>query len=68
MSKFKKKYILGTGYPISSGAVTCDKVGLSKNLMEFDRVALIFPDELYAQETPKYRLVLERVDSKRKTK
>ena len=60
--KFKKRYILGTGYPWIMGAGHAPKdFCLSTRPIGLDKVMLDWPDELWNRDLPQYRLVLERV-------
>ena len=66
-NKFKKKYVLGEGYPRALGLQShYDKVFLCKESSGSDLIALNFPDELWTKEMPKYRLVLERINKIKK--
>ena len=64
MSKkiFKKRYILGEGYPWAYGKEPYKNIGLVKNSQGVDSINLVFPSELWKDNLPKYRLVLERVN------
>lgn len=59
---FKKRYVLGEGYPWAIGLkefrhapLASDPVGTNFELLNFDTA-------LWSADLPKYRLVLERVD------
>jgi hypothetical protein len=59
--KYKDRYVLGVGYPFETGI---NGIGLSKHqipeIYEID-VVLKIPYEIFKDQCPKYRLVLERV-------
>ncbi len=67
---FKKRYVLGEGYPWATGLGTpdapYDKLCLCKASKGAEFMTLDFPEELWGKfggpELPKYRIVLERVD------
>lgn len=56
---FKNRYVLGTGYPIVSGQQKF--VGLTDRPTVVIQKEIKAPAELCITDTPKYRLVLERV-------
>ena len=65
--KFKKRYVLGTGYPWvrGQGPSSYKEICLSfseKGPTGLDTVFLEWPEELWSQDLPQYRLVLERVE------
>ena len=60
--KFKKRYVLGTGYPWAMGLDPYLTIAVNKNNMGVEPFELNFPKELWSTKLPKYRLVLERVD------
>ena len=55
--KFKKRYLLGEGYPIIN--ICFEDVSLCNTIA--NTIKLKFPKELDENLCPKYRLVLERV-------
>lgn len=60
--KFKSRYILGVGYPIRNtpkSTYTNISLAISNSCPE-SKVILNLPEEL-SLDTPKYRLVLERI-------
>ena len=62
--KFKKRYVLGIGYPWMMGSENPPHTNL---LMALKPTGLIpvdldWPGELWDQDLPQYRLVLERVE------
>ncbi len=60
--KFRKKYILGEGYPWAMGTNEHKEIALSEQAFGFSPVILSFPKELWDKSLPRYRLVLERID------
>ena len=68
--KFKKRYVLGIGYPWAMGIGPAYKeICLSsgkKGPTGLDRVTLDWPAELWSEDLPQYRLVLERVEKGKK--
>jgi hypothetical protein len=61
MNKFKKKYVLGEGYPWEYDVDEHKRVGLNKSVSGFDPVVLKFPEEMWSNDVPKYRLILEKI-------
>ena len=72
MSKFKKRYVLGEGFPWALGdafkgeytAITLEKEARGKT----KQVLLNFPEALWNIHVKRYRLVLEMVDEKNNSK
>jgi hypothetical protein len=60
--KFKDRYVLGVGYPWTHGTGPTHHVQLWNKATGGSLMKLKLPNELYQEECPKYRLVLERVD------
>jgi len=58
---FKKRYVLGAGYPWANGTDPYFEVVLYPDQIVGKRIPLKFPSELWSLDVPKYRLVLERV-------
>lgn len=58
--KFKSRYVLGEGYP----SVSEDREDISLSGVN-DFIKLKIPTHMMYENTPKYRLVLERVGKKR---
>lgn len=59
--KFKRKYILGEGYPWAIGFGKYLQVSMCKKKSGVNMIELNWPAELWSQDIPKYRLVLEKV-------
>lgn len=61
-TKFKDRYVLGEGYPLTS--FDEQWVSLLSVYKPSRILGLVWPDEFYTDEdeSPKYRLVLERVE------
>jgi hypothetical protein len=55
--KYKDRYVLAEGYPVEKGF----GVALSKYPTFTEEIEIPLPDELYNENCPKYRLVLEKV-------
>jgi len=66
MTKFKKRYVLGTGYPWAIGTETYKNIALARETFGVDFVPINFPTELWSKDLPQYRLVLERVEKDKK--
>jgi len=65
--KFKKRYVLGTGYPwVLGGKSPQQVICLAVDAIGLDTVTLNWPKELWDNELPQYRLVLERVGKDKK--
>ena len=65
--KFKSRYVLGEGYPWVNGLgpgthYPYYEVVMNEENMTSDRIKINWPDELWENDLPKYRLVLERID------
>jgi hypothetical protein len=61
--KFKKRYVLGEGYPWAFGEnLPYKQIGLCSKHIGTQLVSVDFPLELWSNELPRYRLVLERID------
>ena len=61
--KFKKRYVLGEGYPWMQEWSRLKYISISKDRFstEFE---IKWPPELWSKDCPKYRLELVRVDKK----
>lgn len=61
--KFKERYVLATGYPWATGMKKpyCEVV-MVKSQVGMEAIEIDWPEELWNPNTPKYRLVLERVE------
>ena len=64
--KFKKRYILGAGYPWAMGTGPYREICLSNLQISPDKIELDWPEELWDTALPQYRLVLERVETDKK--
>ena len=58
MPNFKKRYVLGVGYPYQDE----ETVALGTTQFGTPQVLLLLPKELDVLAIPQYRLVLERVE------
>jgi hypothetical protein len=67
--KYKKRYVLGEGYPWMHGLATEKhiKISLSRASMGTAFIALDWPEELWKPDLPKYRLILERINEKKES-
>ena len=63
--KFRKRYVLGEGYPWGMGTVAIKSVSISSISPGLSFKNLAWPDELWKRELPIYRLELVRVDGKK---
>jgi len=63
---FKKRYVLGKGYPWAIGLRDYKLIGILKKNKGVNYIILNWPDELWSEKLPKYRLVLERVSNGKK--
>ena len=60
--KFKKRYVLATGYPWALGIREPYKtILMTKSQVGVSPIELDWPEELWANTVPEYRLILERV-------
>ena len=59
---FKKRYVLGEGYPWAIGESPYRAISLSKQSIGISLTDLEWPEELWYEHMPKYRLVLEKVE------
>ncbi len=64
MTKFKKEYNLGRGYPWALGKKPYKQICLCELKVFSNQVELKFPDELWA-DCPQYDLILRRVEKKK---
>ena len=64
--EFQERYVLGIGYPWALGTGNEDdpheQISLCLESVGVNFLEIDFPRELFSQEVPKYRLVLERED------
>lgn len=60
-TKFKHRYILGEGYPWALNNPPYKAVVLRKHIRLHLFQELVLPNELFADDLPKYHLVLEKV-------
>lgn len=60
--KFKTRYVLGEGYPWALGREPYTLICLVKKSPGADKIELNFPEELWLEDVPKYRLILEKVE------
>ena len=65
-TKFKKRYVLGTGYPWANGLGTEEFPYFyicldSTPTRSGTREILDFPPELWSEDLPEFRLILERI-------
>lgn len=63
--KFKKKYVLGEGYPWALGVEKHKETSMVDRTKGVSPIVLDWPEELWSADVPKYRLVLEKVDDKK---
>ena len=63
--KFKKRYVLGTGYPWENNNSVPTELLIALSPNGFS-AKLNWPKELWDQDLPQYRLVLERVEKDKK--
>jgi len=67
-TKFKSKYVLGVGYPWTKGYIQAPYEGwlaMSNKKQDTDPIDIEMPEELYSDECPRFRLVLERIWEKK---
>ena len=64
---FKDRYVLGEGHPWAMGLSSYHEIALGVTGMLGEKVELDFPEELWAKDVPRYRLVLERVEPEEDT-
>ena len=64
---FKKRYVLGTGYPWLMGfGEQRTIVALAQEPIGFSPIYLTWPEEFSSNELPQYRLIFERVEKDKK--
>lgn len=65
-TKFKKRYVLGEGYPYVTGLGRPDCPYTDVRLWEEQKasksIEIDWPEELWSEDLPPYRLVLELID------
>jgi len=59
--KYKEKYVLGEGFPWAYG-LECRMLALNERAVGLNPIKLKFPRELWNEDVPKYRLVLEKLN------
>jgi len=64
VNKFKRKYILAEGYPWIVTHNQREMIQMEEAAVGHQPVPINWPEELWSNELPKYRLVLERVKEK----
>ena len=62
--KFKNRYVLAEGYPMPIGDVSkpYTMIVMWEENMSSSRIPLNVPQDIFSNELPKYRLILERVN------
>ena len=66
MTKFQSRYVLAEGYPWVTGLGNAESPYTDVRMWEEPKasrhIEINWPDELWSNDVPKYRLVLERVE------
>lgn len=58
---FKDRYVLAEGYPWAMGLTPYTELQMRNTIFAGNPIDLEWPEELWKDSIPKYRLVLERV-------
>lgn len=66
--KFSKRYVLGEGYPWFYGTKDYKQIGLNNEAVCGSAITLICPEEIWSRSVPKFRLVLELIEEKKRRK